>query len=187
MSDHTVVVKLRQAVLELASTSSEGLTISAICAAAGVSRTDFHSAAANPIQLLGEALSDELLSQLAQAHDDMPQGDRLRISLNHVSRWSAFYQGPLHHELIASLQKTLFAALRSTNVAFMASHPEILPAGVRADDEFAITFIASHMAGASIAAFAHWIEEGDDDIERAIELFRALAPRHMAPLWNRTD
>ena len=84
-------------------------------------------------------------------------------------------------------QKTLFAALRSTNVEFMASHPEILPAGVRADDEFAITFIASHMAGASIAAFAHWIEEGDDDIERAIELFRALAPRHMAPLWNRTD
>ena len=74
MSDHTVVVKLRQAVLELASTSSEGLTISAICAAAGVSRTDFHSAAANPIQLLGEALSDELLSQLAQAHDDFEAG-----------------------------------------------------------------------------------------------------------------
>ena len=69
MNDHAVVVRLRQAALELASAGpDEKLTVSSICAAAGVSRDDFYSAASNPIQLLGEALSDELLSAL----DDLP-------------------------------------------------------------------------------------------------------------------
>ena len=86
MNDHAVVVRLRQAALELASASpDEKLTVSSICAAAGVSRDDFYSAASNPIQLLGEALSDELLSALAQAPDEMPQGERLRISSSNQS------------------------------------------------------------------------------------------------------
>ena len=41
------------------------------------------------------------------------------------------------------------------------------------------------MVGAAYQAGALAISA--ESIERAIELFRALAPRHMAPLWNRTD
>ena len=191
MNDHAVVVRLRQAALELALASpDEKLTVSSICAAAGVSRDDFYSAASNPIQLLGEALSDELLSALAQAPDEMPQGERLRISLGHVARWNAIYRGPLHSELIASLQKTLFAALRSTNEEFRRRHPDLLPDGVSADDDFAISFLASYMAGGSIASIAFWLEDADADIEgdidRIVELSRAVAPGFMAPLWSQS-
>lgn len=143
-----------------------------------------------PIQLLGEALSDELLSALAQAPDEMPQGERLRISLGHVARWNAIYRGPLHSELIASLQKTLFAALRSTNEEFRRRHPDLLPDGVSADDDFAISFLASYMAGGSIASIAFWLEDADADIEgdidRIVELSRAVAPGFMAPLWSQS-
>ena len=71
-----------------------------------------------------------------------------------------------------------------------SADPDLLPDGVSADDDFAISFLASYMAGGSIASIAFWLEDADADIEgdidRIVELSRAVAPGFMAPLWSQS-
>ena len=66
----------------------------------------------------------------------------------------------------------------------------ISDAYLTADDDFAISFLASYMAGGSIASIAFWLEDADADIEgdidRIVELSRAVAPGFMAPLWSQS-
>lgn len=180
MTDHGTVERLRAAVLKLAAEHPDReLTVGAVAAAAGVNREEFHRNASSPVQLLAEALGDEILTQYDALDDDVADADpeiRPRLALEHISRWMAVYGGPIRSELMAALRRTLFPPFRMANEEHLRRHPERLPEGISPDDDAAIEFLASYIAGGGMAAIERWVEDPEPDVDRGLALLLAAAP-----------
>ncbi|WP_158861656.1 hypothetical protein [Leifsonia sp. AG29] len=181
MDTHEAVERLRTAVLELVMTSPEtALNVSSIASAAGISRDDYYRLAPAPIQLLAEALSDELLSQFddieGRYSDDEVRTLRARLALTHIAKWGAVYRGPLRVELMQSMRLTLAHSFRLWTEDYLRRHPEALPAGVGPDDNSAIEFLAAFVAGGGMAAIEVWVDDPEPDVDRAMKLLSAMAP-----------
>jgi len=183
MTDHGTVERLRAAALRLAAEHPDReLTVGSIVGEAGVNREDFHRNASTPVQLLAEALGDELLTQYDALDAGLPDADpemRPRLALEHISRWMAVYGGPIRGELMAALRKTLFPPFRMINEEHLRRHPERLPQGISPDDDAAIEFLAAYVAGGGMAAIERWVEDPEPDVERGLALLLAAAPRFL--------
>ncbi|QJY48032.1 TetR/AcrR family transcriptional regulator [Pseudonocardia broussonetiae] len=184
--------RLRAAALELAALHpSTELTVSAITHRAGVGREEFHRHVSSPVQLLAEALGDELLSEFdaikGTPADAMPR-TKARLSLEHISKWIDVYRGPIRVELMTALRQTLAPAFRMINEEHLRSHPERLPAGISVDDDWAIEFFAAYVTGGGMAAIESWVDGPDLDVERGLTLLATAAPSfwHARPEASRT-
>lgn len=182
MDSHDAVERLRAAVLKLAAEHpTRELSVGAIVTEAGLGREEFYRHVANPVQLLAEALGDELLSQYDAVEgtpDDYPAA-RARISLEHIAKWIDVYRGPIRTELMESLRQTLAPAFRIINEADLRSHPEFLPPGISVDDDWAIEFFAAYVTGGGMAAIEVWVDEPDVDVDRGVHLLTAASPRFL--------
>ncbi|MCW0194760.1 MAG: hypothetical protein OJJ55_26075 [Rhodococcus sp.] len=177
MTNHNAVERLRAAVLEVVTENPyEEPTVASICAAAALSRSEFHQHASSPMQLLSEALADDLLTEIESLS---PSGDkevRTRLALEHIKRWFEVYRGPFRQELMAMLRQTLAPALQSMNEREIHDRAASLPAGIDVDDESEVAFIAAYIAGGSMAAIERWIECPEPDVDSGIKLLRAASP-----------
>jgi AcrR family transcriptional regulator len=181
MANHDVVERLRRAALDLASSApGTELTVAAIAEAAGITRDDYYRHAPGPMQLLAEALSDELLTRYDDLEgrytDVVARSMRPRIALTHIAKWADVYRGPLRKELMRALQETLAPSFRMINEHDIRNHPEILPEGLSPIDDLAITFVSAYIAGGGMAAIEVWVEDPEPDVERGLQLLMAVSP-----------
>lgn len=182
MVNHEVVQRLRRAALELASSSpGSELTVAAIAGAAGITRDDYYRHAPGPMQLLAEALSDELLTRYEELEgrysDGVARAMRPRIALTHIAEWASVYRGPLRKELMQALRETLAPTFRMLNEEDIRNHPEILPEGLSPIDDLAVDFVAAYISGGGMAAIEVWVEEQPEpDVERGLQLLMAVSP-----------
>ncbi|WP_426323333.1 hypothetical protein [Microbacterium sp. E-13] len=181
MDNHEVVEALRRAVLDLASTSpGTELTVAAVSSAAGIPRDDYYRFAPSPMQLLGEALSDELLTvydEIGEQHDDdEARSLRVRTSFEHIAKWARIYGGPMRKELMEALRETLATSFRIINEEDLRRHPELLPAGITPSDDLAIEFVAAYITGGGMAAIEVWVNDPEPDVERGLQLLAAVSP-----------
>ncbi|GAB6925020.1 hypothetical protein JCM9803A_54700 [Rhodococcus erythropolis] len=177
MTNHNAVERLRAAVLGVvAENPYEEPTVASICAAAALSRSEFYRYASSPMQLLSEALADDILTQL----EPLPPPDntevRARLALEHIKRWLEVYRGPLRRELMAMLRQTLVPALQSMNEREIHNRAASLPAGIDVDEESEVSVIAAYIAGGSMAAIERWIEYPEPDVDSGVRLLRAVWP-----------
>jgi AcrR family transcriptional regulator len=183
MDNHEVVERLRKAVLDLASTNPEvELTVASISRAAGVSRDEYYRYASSPMQLLAEALSDELLSTFddleGQYTDEEARALWPRLSMTHIAKWAAVYRGPIRAELMEALRRTLAPAFRVVNENDLRKHPELLPEGLSPADDLAIEFVSAYITGGGMAAIEVWVAEPEPDVERGLQLLSMVSPLH---------
>lgn len=181
MDNHEVVEALRRAVLELAAADpASELTVGAIAHAAGITRDEYYRYASSPIQLLADALSDELLTKFEDLDGQYPEEQaraiRPRISLEHIAKWARIYAGPMRRELMQALQETLAPSFRIQNEEDLRAHPELLPDGISPKDELAIAFAAAYITGGGMAAIEVWVDEPEPDVERGLQLLQGLSP-----------
>ncbi|MGW0590047.1 hypothetical protein [Streptosporangium sp. NPDC002607] len=186
MGNHEVVEALRNAVLDLASNNPDSeLTVAAVAGAAGISRDEFYRNASSPIQLLADALSDELLSQYEELEDQYPdeliRAMRARISLIHLAKWAKVYGGPVRKQLMQALRQTLEPSLRIINEKDIRKHPELLPEGISLDDDLAIKFVSAYNSGGGMAGIEVWVDQPEPDVERGLQLLSAVSslPHHL--------
>lgn len=181
MDNHEVVERLRRSVLDLASTNpAPELTVAAIAAGAGVTRDEYYRYASSPIQLLAEALSDELLSLFDEIEekypDDVARSMRPRLSLAHIAKWATVYGGPVREELMQSLRQTLAPAFRMVNEEDFRKHPELLPPGISPIDDLAIEWVSAYITGGGMAAIEVWVRDPEPDVERGLQLLTHFSP-----------
>ncbi|MDZ8275049.1 TetR family transcriptional regulator [Microbacterium aquimaris] len=184
MDSHDAVQRLRSAALRLATEQPlDELTVAAICEEAGFSREEFFRHASHPVRLVAEALGDDLLADLEVAGETLEgpalHQARARLAIEHVTRWVTVYRGPLGHELLSLMHRTVAPAIRLMAEERVRENPELLPPGVSADDDEAIAFFSAYMAGGSIAAIES-LAQGDGDIERGVTLLLAATPAFLA-------
>jgi AcrR family transcriptional regulator len=180
MDNHEVVEKLRRAVLEIASHDpGEELTVARISSAAGITRDDYYRHASSPMQLLAEALSDELLTRYDELEEQYPdliaRALRPRVALTHIAKWAVVYRGPMRSELMQALQKTLAPSFRMINEEDLRAHPELIPAGMPPDD-LSIEFVSAYISGGGMAAIEVWVSEPEPDVERGLQMLMAVSP-----------
>ncbi|WP_349428884.1 hypothetical protein [Microbacterium sp. LWS13-1.2] len=181
MDNHEVVEALRRAVLDLASNSpGTELTVAAVSSAAGIPRDDYYRYASSPMQLLAEALSDELLTaydEIDEQYDaEEARSLRVRTSMEHIAKWARIYGGPMRKELMQALRRTLATSFRIINEEDLRSHPELLPAGISPADDLAIEFVAAYVTGGGMAAIEVWVDDAEPDVERGLQLLTAVSP-----------
>ncbi|WP_426323286.1 hypothetical protein [Microbacterium sp. E-13] len=180
MDNHEVVEKLRAAVLELASRDpGSELSVARISAAAGITRDEYYRHASSPMQLLAEALSDELLTMYDETAEQYPphiaRAMRPRLSLTHIAKWAVVYGGPMRNELMAALRQTLAPSFRMINEEDLRAFPELMPAGMPVDD-LAVEFVAAYISGGGMAAIEVWVNEPAPDVERGLAMLMAVSP-----------
>ncbi|WP_349428862.1 hypothetical protein [Microbacterium sp. LWS13-1.2] len=180
MDNHEVVEKLRAAVLELASHDpGSELTVARISATAGITRDEYYRYASSPMQLLAEALSDELLTMYDETGEQYPpqiaRAMRPRLALTHIAKWAAVYGGPLRNELMGALRQTLAPSFRMINEEDLRAFPELMPEGMPADD-LAIEFVSAYISGGGMAAIEVWVSEPEPDVERGLQMLMAVSP-----------
>ncbi|GAA3663579.1 TetR/AcrR family transcriptional regulator [Microbacterium marinilacus] len=167
---------LRAAVLDLTTeTPIADVTASAVCQRAGVTRDTFYRHAESPLDLLAEALADEI----AEVMDGLPGqrtiGDGERALIEHVHRRSAVYRNTMHPLLAGPVRANLDRMIRRGLQTWAGLHPRILPPAF-ADDPQALELAVAYAAGGTVGAIEEWLRRGDDDIDRAVRLILAASP-----------
>lgn len=168
--------KLRAAVLALAAdTPITDVTISAVCREAGVTRDTFYRHASDPVALLADALLEEIAGIMALLPESDAIGDGERALLEHVQRYAAVYRGAMHPVLAAPVRSVLERAIREGLETWLSLHPHIVPPVV-AGDPTAVGMATAYATAGTIGAIEVWLDSGEDDIDRAVEVILAASP-----------
>jgi AcrR family transcriptional regulator len=175
---------LRAAVLEFAAAMPVAdLSVTAICRKAGLTRTTFYQHAASPVDLLADALGDEIAQVIAAFQDDdgsIRAGagfrDSERALLQHIADRALVYRGALSPHLLPQLRANIERVIRAGLVAHLRRYPQSLPAGVAAGDEGALSLLAAYAAGGTVAAIELWLVDEPADVDRGVRLILAASP-----------
>jgi len=168
--------KLRSAAISLATgTPIAEITASEICREAGVTRDTFYRHANSPVDLLADALSAEIDEVMSVLPESDAIGDGERALLEHVQRRGAVYRGAMHPLIAAPIRSNLEQSIRGGLELWARLHPQIVPAVFLAD-EAAMRMAIAYAAAGTVGAIEEWLRDGDEDIERAVEVILAASP-----------
>jgi AcrR family transcriptional regulator len=167
---------LRGAVLTLAARIPiRQVTASAICLEAGVTRDTFYRHAANPEDLLADALSAEIDEIMARLPDVDAIGDAERALLTHVLARADVYRGAMNPILAAPVRAVIEGSIRSGLLVWAELHPHIVPVDI-AGDASAMRIAVSYAAAGTVGAIEEWVRSGDSDVESAVRMILAASP-----------
>jgi len=167
---------LRAAVLVLADRLPIGqVTVSAVCAEAGVTRDTFYRHTDSPVGMLADALSAEIAPTMELLPQTEAIGDAERALLEHVRHRARVYRGAMHPLLAAPVRSTLESTIRDGLVVWAELHPDIVPEPL-AHDEAAMRIAVAYAASGTVGAIEEWLRSGEDDIDRAVRLILAASP-----------
>jgi AcrR family transcriptional regulator len=165
--------------------SIDQVSVTELCREAGLTRDTFYRYAASPIEVLAQALDEELGElPLGGAPDRSVMDAPTRVLLEHVRDHQTIYRNALHPHLDAALRDVLVARITALLVAYADTHPHAVPlvAG-RAAGPAERRVFAAYAASGAVGAVEQLLGEGElVDLERAGELLHtASAPWWLAP------
>lgn len=180
---------LRTAVHRLASEQSiSEISVAQLCREAGVTRDTFYRHASSPLVLLADMLGSEIervvgayQNEAGAIRDgaDFPAAERALLA--HVVDNIAVYRAAMEPRMLAPLRHNFEHTIRLGLLAYLGEHPEILPAGVAADDESAARLLASYAASGTVGAIESWVLDAEPgvapDIDRGVRLILAASPQ----------
>ncbi|WP_312168087.1 TetR/AcrR family transcriptional regulator [Microbacterium sp.] len=167
---------LRRAVIALSGRMPIAtVTASAICLEAGVTRDTFYRHAANPEDLLADALSAEIDEIMARLPDVDAIGDAERALLTHVLACADVYRGAMNPILAAPVRAVIEGSIRSGLLVWAELHPHIVPVDI-AGDASAMRIAVSYAAAGTVGAIEEWVRSGDSDVESAVRMILAASP-----------
>lgn len=185
---------LREAVLDLASRQEpSAILVTDLVKAAGVSRKTFYNHATSPIDLLRQALTDELdaardhaESLFPMAADDLAAAVRTRLGgiLRHVSNRRAVYLSPSGDGLSPELFQLLSTRFQAAVETSIAESYRVAPVVPGFDDEahraVAVEMYASFVGHAYAGAIQAWLQHPEtDEVEFVLDLIVSALPPWM--------
>lgn len=180
--------QLRDAALELAAEQSiEDVSVADLARRAGINRATFYKHAQSPLQVLREALVDDLdsmrLEFLGDAED--PDADLValwrqaaRNTATHVARFEPVYRRGFADDSSGSVQSLLSRHIANSMQALFIERPEMLPAHRPQDHELLSAAFAASLGHGLTAILQVWFTAGADDVE-----VYADAVVHSLPEW----
>lgn len=171
---------LRTAALELARvTPVDDITVSEICRSAGITRDTFYRHAASAVELLADALREQLdfamrPHQRAAGREEFRAAERALLS--HVADHADIYRNSLRPQLVAPLRANLTDALATALSDHLRRHPDALPRAVARDDASAMSMLAAYAAAGTVGAIEVWLSSSPLDIDHGVTTIIAASP-----------
>lgn len=180
--------QLREAALELAAEQRiEDVSVADLARRAGINRATFYKHADSPLQVLREALVDDLDSMRAEflgdaEHPDVDFVARWRRAAHdtaaHVARFEPVYRRGFADDASGSVQALLSRHITNSMEALFIERPEMLPPHRPQDHRLLSAAHAASLGHGLTAILQVWFTAGASDVE-----VYADAVVHSLPQW----
>lgn len=179
--------KLRRAALELAAAGQiEDVSVVELARAAGINRATFYKHADSPLQVLKEALVEDLdalresfLSESEDTATDLAELWRLTTAATaeHLTRFERVYQQGLATDADSSLLALLSEHIAYSMRQLLAARPELLPKHSRREAEFVSSAYAAYLGHGLAGLMRVWFNSPD----RSVATYQALVVNALPP------
>jgi AcrR family transcriptional regulator len=157
-----------------ASTPIDGVSVAEICRIAGITRDTFYRHASGVVELLAEALGDEIdvLTTSLPATSAIGEGER--VLLAHVRERADVYRSAMSPMLAAPVRAALERVIGVRLAEWLRERPELPPAAIAGDAQ-ALEIAVAYAAAGTVGAIETWLRAGAEDLDRGVEVILAAS------------